>query len=84
MARLVERLDLILVQVKGVTFGRAEDAGGFCVQRTLRRQLIYRARTGISRADLQQEIQPQLSLCNQRLLEEIVGNLKVVRIETFS
>jgi hypothetical protein len=50
--RLLNRFDLVLVQVKGVAFRRAENARGFIMQHTLSRQHIHSGRATISRADL--------------------------------
>jgi hypothetical protein len=70
-ARFIDCLDLMLVQVKGMAFRRAEDVCGCYVQDVLRYQFVYRGWPSIGGTDLQQKIRPQPRLFDQRLLDEL-------------
>ena len=71
--RLRERLDLMLVQVKGLGVGSTKDGGGLLVQLGACGQFIDSCLSGIRGTDLQKKIRPQIGFLHQSCPNELAA-----------
>ena len=67
----LDGLDLVPVEVEGLSLRRAKDPRGFLEDQAAPGQFVHRGRAGVRRADLQQRVGPEPGLLVEGMVDEL-------------